>query len=92
MKVKLNLDELTYGDLELIESEIGYVPEDFSDNDVPRVKLTMVLAYISRRREDPSVTMDDIRAMKISELEIEEGEDPSGKDGSATSESAVSSS
>lgn len=87
MKVKLNLDELTYGDLELIESEIGYVPEDFSDNDVPRVKLTMVLAYISRRREDPSVTMDDIRAMKISELEIEEGEDPAGKDGSATSES-----
>lgn len=84
--MQINLDDLTYGDLETIEKELGYVPEDFSDPSVPKVKLTMVLALVAKRKEDPSVTMDDIRAMPLGELKLEAAGDV-GNDESDTGES-----
>jgi hypothetical protein len=100
-KIKLNMDDLTFGELEIFEEVTGLVMSDAVKQEVVRgkdgrpipdpenqgrplkevkmsVKAMMGLVYVAVRRENPDVTFDDIRRMKMSDvdLDIEENVDP----------------
>jgi len=64
-KITIDFNDLTYGDLELIEEHLGGIPDNFEGPDVPRVKLAMVMALISMRKTNPDATMDDVRKMGV---------------------------
>jgi hypothetical protein len=77
--------EFTLGDALDIEeagfdlSELGRL---VAGGRVP-IKFAVLLIWIMRRREDPSFTYDDARALRVTELEVEMVEVPeSPKDGS----------
>jgi len=104
-KISMNMDELTFGELELFEDVTGLVMSDaikteivrdkngnkVPDPDDPKgrpltetkmgVKAMMGLVFISIKRDDPDVTWDQVRAMKLSDIDFELMEaDEEGKD------------
>lgn len=83
MKIKLNPNDLTFGDLEDFEQFTGKGLMDTFDTvgtngnvQALDVKSVVGLLWISGRQQDPSFTLEQARKVKISELEIEVGEEP----------------
>lgn len=71
----VRMDEMTYGEMETLEDILGSFPtteEDFES--VPKAKLMIALAFISMRRDDPSVTLDDVRALPAGSIKMEADE------------------
>lgn len=105
-KVSMNMDDLTFGELELFEDVTGLVMSDavkteivrdkngnkVADPDDPKgrpltetkmgVKAMMGMVFLSMRRSDPSITWEQIRQMKLSDvdLQLEENDGESGKE------------
>ena len=68
----LNLDELTYGELEAFEEIVGFVPSDASEFDaISHTKMTTVLAFISGRRVNPDLTVEEVRNSPIGTYLVE---------------------
>tara|TARA_B110000285_G_scaffold40977_1_gene44962 strand:- start:3143 stop:3412 length:270 start_codon:yes stop_codon:yes gene_type:complete len=61
----ISLDEMTYGEIEAFEDIVGFLPTDGDMSNVPVGKMMIALGYITARRDDPSVTVDDIRALPV---------------------------
>lgn len=67
MKIALNVDDLTLGEIEEMEQAAGIkLPELGSGS----AKATIALIWISQRRIDPAFTLEDARALKVTELEF----------------------
>jgi hypothetical protein len=104
-KVSVNMDELTFGELEEFEDVTGMVMSDavrtefvrdkngnkVPDPDDPKgrplqetkmgVKAMMGLVFLALRRDDPSITWEKVKGMKLSDIEFEMLEaDEEGKD------------
>lgn len=90
MKVKLDFDSLSVGDLLDFEEKTGAnlieTTTQMEKTGQAPMKALVGLLWICRRSEDPSYSYEDARKMKITELaEIEfevVGSDPTGGDGS----------
>lgn len=107
-KVSMNMDDLTFGELETFEDVTGLVmseavktvivtdpktgralpdPEDPKGRPLKEtrmsVKAMMGMVYISLLRTNPNITFEDVKKLKLSdvELEVTEGVD-SGKENS----------
>jgi len=105
-KVSMNMDDLTFGELETFEDVTGLAmseavktvividpktgralpdPEDPKGRPLKEtrmsVKAMMGIVYISLLREDPTVKFEDVKKLKLSDIEMEvlEGGD-SGKE------------
>jgi len=104
-KIQVNMDDLTFGELEQFEEVTGLVMSDaiktefvrdskgnrVPDPDDPKgrpltetkmgVKAMMGMVYLSLRREDPDVTWQTVREMKLSDIDFEltENDDEAGK-------------
>jgi len=59
-------DDMELEQVELLEASADKPIEDFSPADYRRKRTLRVLTYIVKSAEDPSFTMDDARAMKLS--------------------------
>lgn len=110
-KISINMDDLTFGELEVFEDVTGMVMSDaiktefvrnkdgskVADPDDPKgrpltetkmgVKAMMGMVFLSMRRENPDLTWQDVREMKLSDIDFElteneeEGkEEPSNSD------------
>ena len=105
-KVTMNMDDMTFGELELFEDVTGLVmseavktvivtdpktgralpdPEDPKGRPLKEtrmsVKAMMGMVFVSLHRENPDLTFEDVKRMKISDVELEVTEDAdSGKD------------
>ena len=66
----INLDELTYGELDTFESIVGTLPTDGDMSKLPTGKTMIALGLISARRSDPSVTEQDIRDLPMGAIEM----------------------
>ena len=73
--MKLDLDEMTIGEMVMFEEETG---KGFGDMASMTAKDLQVLAWILLKRENPEATMEDAGAVKLSALDFdeEEEEDP----------------
>jgi hypothetical protein len=105
-KIAINMDDLTFGELEVFEDVTGMVMSDaiktefvrdskgnkVADPDDPKgrpltetkmgVKAMMGMIFLSMRREQPDLTWQQVREMKLSDIDFEltENDDEEGKD------------
>lgn len=103
-KISINMDDLTFGELEVFEDVTGLVMSDaiktefvrdakgnkIPDPDDPKgrplqetkmgVKAMMGMVFLSLRRDNPEVTWDQVRQMKLSDIDFEVVENDEGKD------------
>ena len=70
----ISLDDMTYGEIEAFESIVGFLPTDGDMAGVPVGKMMIALGYITARRDDPSVTVDDIRALPVGSIVMADAE------------------
>lgn len=67
----VSLDALTYGELDMFESIVGALPGDGDMSSLPKGKTMIALGLISARRDDPSVTEEEIRALPMGAIQME---------------------
>lgn len=90
MKLNLDLNAFTFGDLEDFETAageglletFGKVGEDGNLGGI-KAKTMLALVWVCGRQDNPGFTLDDARKVRLDELEIEVGEapDPTPGDG-----------
>jgi hypothetical protein len=117
LKVTLDMDDLTFGEMEDFEKVTGLVMSDavktvnvldadgrpVPDPDDPKgrplkeskmsAKAMMGMVYLGLRKENPDITFDDVRKLKLSEVDFDmtEGiEDTKGKAPESERESSSS--
>jgi len=103
-KVTMNMDDMTFGELEDFETVTGLVmseavktvvvtdpktgrvipdPEDPKGRPLKEtrmsVKAMMGMVFISMRRDNPEITFDDVKKIKISDVDLEVVEEDPGK-------------
>lgn len=69
-KLELNIDDLTFGEVEFIEEYFNCALEDV---DLESGRGIMILAFLSLQRTNPDITLDEIRDKKISLLKFNDG-------------------
>lgn len=69
----LEVDSLTFGEVELIEDATG---KAFGELDFESAKSLMALAWVARRRVEPLCTLDDMRALPVSSVQPVDEPDP----------------
>lgn len=105
-KITMNMDGLTFGELEKFEDITGMVMSDavktefvrdsngrkVADPDDPKgrpltetkmgVRAMMGLVFLSLLRENPEITWEQVREMKLSDIdfELQEADDDEGKE------------
>lgn len=70
---ELDFAELAWGELEEIEGIMGCALEDAN---FATAKGVLCLAYIATRKTKPAITLDSLRALPMSEIELVEDEVP----------------
>lgn len=70
----ISFDDMTYGEIEAFEDIVGFLPMDGDMASVPVGKMMIALGFITARREDPSVTIDDIRALPVGSIVMADAE------------------
>lgn len=63
--LELSMDALTFGEVEFIES---YFNAGLGEIDFNTGRGMLVVAYVAKQRIDPTVTLDDLRDVKVSSL------------------------
>ena len=71
--MKLNLDDMTVGELVLFEDMTGKGPTELGN---PGAKDLQALALIMLRRDNPGATIEDANAIPISAFGEDSEEDP----------------
>ena len=71
MRYKIELEDLTLGEAEELETLTGITLESIARGKPP-VKVLTALLYLVNRRDNPAFTMDDARAIKIAQLDQDE--------------------
>lgn len=75
-----NFDDLTLGDIEDVETYAGRPVKDLADPDAPQAKLKTALAWILKRKDDPTYTIKDARKLTRAELNALVGGDEDDED------------
>jgi hypothetical protein len=63
-----DINSLTVGEMAEVERISGVSLTAMGDATAPKAGLFMALAYVARRREDREFTLDDAKAMTISDI------------------------
>jgi hypothetical protein len=75
--VAATIDDLDYGELDIFEEIVGIIPTDEDTLDrLPKAKLLIALGYIAARREDPSVTLDEVKRLPLGSIVFSGADDP----------------
>ena len=75
MKLTFDVDSMTLGEVEEFEELTGLSLEDLMSGR-RTTKAMSTLIYLQERRTNPEYTIEDARALKISELTVEDAPDP----------------
>jgi len=71
LSLSIDIDSMTLGEMETVEELTGLGLDEIGaamSMPGPKVKILMALAYVVKRRTEPEITLDAIRAMRV-ELE-----------------------
>ena len=84
MGFKIDVNELTIGDIEELETLVGKpFGEIFADGNLS-AKAMAAIVYVVKRRDEPGFTLDDARTMKLGEIEFDVEPDPTKPGGSSS--------
>ena len=61
----VDINDLTVEEVEIVEEVTGVAIDRAFDKDRPKGKLLRALAYISRRRTDPTFTLEDAGKLRV---------------------------
>jgi hypothetical protein len=78
VKINIDLNTLTLGELEFFEEQSGLSIEELAAGK-STAKSTMALICVQERRTNPKYTMDDARALSLADLEVEVDSPPPRK-------------
>lgn len=73
--ITINFDDLTVGEIELIEDHMDLPIDEVFKTGTKKGKLLRVLAYVDRKRSDPTFTMEQAGDLKVS---LSDKVDPTG--------------
>ena len=73
----VSLDDLTYGELEIVENICGVIPTGRPEDG--QVKMMLALGYVAGLRTNPDLTLDEVRAMPVGSIVFESADDDTGK-------------
>ncbi len=68
MAFVFDINELDLGELEDFAEATGIDPMQLQDGWQPTLKAVRAFVWLIRRREDPALTLEDARRVKVSEL------------------------
>lgn len=83
MKIKLDPNDLTFGDMEDFEQETGeplLAALDALGKNQASAKTLIGLVWVCQRQIDPGFSMDDARKVRLSDLEVDVSADPTTGD------------
>lgn len=78
----MNVNELTLGEVEEVENYAGQPLAALADSDAQKGKLMVALAWIIKRKADPSFTLHQAKQLKmedINSLLVDDDDDPKAK-------------
>jgi len=70
MKVTVDMNTATLGEIEQFEVDAGLTWDEFTDGK-SSVRTTMALICMQERRKNPKYSLDDARKLKVTEIEFE---------------------
>lgn len=75
--IDIDFDDLTFGEMEMIEDVIGIFPDKVArlETDFPKSKFLTAFAWVAMRRTDPDITVEEVRARKMNTIQFT---DPAG--------------
>ena len=80
---KYSIDDLTIGEIGIIESLGGASIDQFSQPETPKANMMAAMAYVIHRRENPEYTFNEALSLPLREIEdlisFDEDEDTSPK-------------
>jgi hypothetical protein len=84
----IDAENLTWGEMELLETETG---RPIGQLDTESATTLLVLAWLARRRKEPLVSLDEMRALPMSAIEVVEDEDPTEavEDGAGSTDDTI---
>ena len=65
-EIDVDPSKLTWGEIEDLEV---YFDRPLEDVNLDSARATMFLAYLAKRRKDPSTTLDEIRGLSVDQIE-----------------------
>lgn len=71
---EIDVSNMTFGEVELLEREVGAA---LGKIDFESITAILALAWIARRRKEPMLSMDDLRVLPMSAIEVMDDVDPS---------------
>jgi hypothetical protein len=77
--LKINPDDLTLGDIEMIEDISGQPIGWLGNSDKPQGKMMVAVAYAIGLRSDKAYTMDQARGMRVEVAEVDVTTPPKGE-------------
>ena len=76
----MNVEDLTLGEVEEIEGYAGVPLASLADNTTPSGKLMVAVAWVLKRKENPSFTLQQAKMLTSKELnDLLGAEDPKAK-------------
>lgn len=76
----MNVEDLTLGEVEEIENYAGLPLASLGDSDKPSGALMVAIAWVAKRKEDPSFTLQQAKMLTSKELNnILGADDPKAK-------------
>lgn len=78
MKKKIEIEELTLNEIDLIESTLDMPVERIADPGAKKGAVLRAMVWVMGRRENPDLTLEEAGNMKLSDLDIDgdQDEDP----------------
>lgn len=77
--MNFSIDHLTLGELAQLEELSGVSMTEMSDPSAPKAKFLTALAYLAKRRDDPSFTFSQAEVLTVAELNGVLGADTPGE-------------
>lgn len=63
-----DIDHFTLGEIAQLEELSGQSLSDFSSDSAPKARFLTALAYLAKRRQDPSFTFSQAEALTLTDL------------------------
>lgn len=79
IKTNFSLDNLTLGEVSQLEELSGLSLSEIADEHAPKGKFMTALAYLAKRRQDPSYTYSQAETLTLAEVSDVIGGDVSGE-------------
>lgn len=71
----MNVQTLTMGELAKVEEISGVSINQMGDPETPKARMMIAIAFLTKKREDPSVKLSDIEALTLTDLQALIGDD-----------------